>query len=203
MKEIAEKGLEPDPRKAVEDICAKKFTHLQARIVVENYKEHIKVWAKTCVTVQPDVLNILAAIAFLVGYTKAEVYPPRKTMLKWWKMKTFIADDAQADAFFSKIEGSNLEVGGRKGLAAEQKLNYIQSMCPPEFSEEKAREIDPAFEVLWTFLSTAIDYRTSALKQAQAEYEERKKKAEEEEQAFDEPDLTTLDDDFDGLAAAA
>jgi len=76
-------------------------------------------------------------------------------------------------------------------------------MVPADFNEEKAKEVDPSIEVLWNFLTTSLDYRTSALKMAQVDFEERKKKAEEEEQAFDEPDLTTLDDDFEGLAGSA
>jgi len=202
MKEIADRGLEADPRKVVEEICFKKFAHLQAKQVVDYYKEHIKLWAATCFTVQPEVLNIMAAIAFLIGYTKAEVYPPRKTMLKWANIKSLIADDKKADAFFAKLESASLDIG-RKGLSIEQKLSFIQTLLPAEFNDEKAKEIDPAFEVLWTFLSTAVDYRTSALKQAQVEYDERKKKAEEDEATFDEPDLTTIDDDCEGAAVPA
>lgn len=205
MKEIADRGLEADPKKAVEEICFKKFTHLQAKQVVDYYKEHIKVWANTCFTVQPEVLNILAALSFLAGYTKVDVYPPRKQkieMIKWWKVKGLIVDDKlEPDAFFNKLEASNVDIG-RKGLEAEQKLAFIKGLLPADYSEEKAREVDPAFEVLWTFVSTAVDYRESALKQAQVEYDERKKKAEEEETAFEEPELVTVDDDFEGLAGA-
>jgi hypothetical protein len=201
MKEIADKGLEADPRKVVEEICYKKFAYLQAQMVVEYYKEHIKGWVKMSVTVQPDVLNIMTAIAFLVGYIKADVYPSRKAAVKWWKVKSLLGDDKQADVFFSKLASANVDIG-KKDLASEQKLSFIQSLLPPEFNEEKARDIDPAFEVLWNFLSSAVDYRSSALKQAQAEYGERKKKAEEEEQTFEEPDLTTIDDDFEGLATS-
>lgn len=202
LREIGERGLEAEPRKVAEDNCYKQFVHLQAKVVVDYYKEHIKGWANTCFTVQPEVLSIMAALAFLIGYTKADVYPPRKTMLKWSTMKALIADDKQADIFFGKVESSVLNIG-RKDLAAEQKLAHIQSLLPAEFNEEKAREIDPAFEVLWTFLSSAIDYRLAALTTAKAEYDERKKAAEEAEQTFDEPDLTTIDDDFEGLPASA
>lgn len=205
MKEITDRQLEPAVQEVVKEIAYKKFTNLQAKNVVEYYKEHIKGWVKSSVTVQPEVLNIVAAIAFLIGYTKAEVYPPRKTMLKWWKLKELMGDDKQADAFFEKLTNASLEIG-RKNLTNEQKLNHIQSLLPPEFNgeagPEKAKEIDPAFEVLWTYLSTAVDYRTSALKQAQTEYDERKKKAEEEEQTFEEEPLTSVDDDFEGLVAS-
>lgn len=200
MKEIGERGLEADPRSRAEEVCGKKFVFLQAKMVIDSYKESIKAYAKSCFTVQPEILNILAAIAFLSGYAKAEIYPPRKTMLKWANMKTFFESGPEAEQFFGKIDGVNLDVG-RKGLTAEQKLAAIQALLPADFNEEKAKEIDPAVEVLWIFLSSALDYRSSTLKAAQADYDEKKKKAEEEEQPFEEPELTTLDDDFEGLTA--
>lgn len=202
MKAIAEKGLEADPKKVVEEICFKKYANLQAQKVVLDYKEFIKDWVAKSFTAPQEVVNVMAAIAFLSGHTKAEVYPPRKTMLKWDAIKKLVGTDKPVDAFFAKLEASSLEIG-RQNLTTEQKLSFIQTLLPAEFNEEKAKEIDPAFEVLWTYLSTAVDYRTSALKQAQDEFNERKKKAEEEEQAFEEPDLTTIDDDFEGLAAPA
>jgi hypothetical protein len=201
MKEIADRGLEADPKKAVEEVCYKKYASLQAKMVVGLYKDEIKKFVEKTYCVQPEVLNIMAAIAFLVGYTKAEVYPPRKTILKWPESNFARNIFGTADAFFSKIEAIDFEIG-KKNLTNEQKLSFIQSLIPAEWNEEKAKEIDPAFEVLWNYLSSAIDYRTSALKQAQVEYEERKKKAEEEEQEFSEPALATLDDDFEGLATS-
>jgi hypothetical protein len=204
LKEINDRGLEPDPKKAVEEICYKKFAHLQAKEVVKAYVEHIKLWARTCVTVQPEVLNTLAALCFLVGYTKADVYSPRKQkieMIKWWKFKSLILDDtAEPDAFFNKMEASNVDIG-RKGLDAEQKLSFIKGLLPADFTEEKAKEVDTTFEVLWNFVSSAVDYRLSALKQAQVEFDERKKAAEEAGEEFTEEPLDKLDDDFEGLAA--
>merc|ERR1712216_763376 len=107
------------------------------------------------------------------------------------------------DSFFDKLSKVLLEVGSRKGLTNEQKLSFVQTLLPADFSEEKAKEVDPAFEVLWSSLSAAVDFRSSALKQAQTEYNDRKKAAEEAEQAFEEPELTTVDDDFEALIAAA
>merc|ERR1719409_1215225 len=111
-------------------------------------------------------------------------------MLKWANMKSLL----QGDTFYTKIEKCDLEIG-RKGLTNEQKLVNIQSLVPPEFNEEKAKEIDPAFEVLWTFLTTALDYRTTNLKQAQADYDAKKKAAEEADppEPFEEPDPQTID----------
>merc|ERR1711908_179001 len=135
-------------------------------------------------------------------------------MLKWLShprqgIKNFLADDKQVDIFFSKLESSNIDFdvqkgGGRKGLTNEQKLTNIQALLPPDFNEEKAKEIDPAFEVLWTFLKTAVDYRVQALTQAKADYDARKAAAEgaDPPEPFEEPELTTIDDDFEGLTAS-
>jgi len=202
MKEIAERGLESEKKTSAEELCGKKFTYLQNKMVVDYYKDSIQGFAKMCFTVQPEILNIVAAIAFLAGYVKADIYPKRKTMLKWSEMKSLF-EESKAEQFFGKIEATSLEIG-RKDLTAEQKLPAIQALLPADFNEEKAKEIDPAIEVLWNFLSSALDYRTSALRQAQADFDGRKKAAEEEDPpaAFDEPELATLDDDFEGLTAA-
>jgi len=211
MKEIGERGLEADKKGAVEELCGKKFAYLQAKMVIDNYKDSIQSFAKMGFTAEPELLNILAAIAFLAGYSKAEIYPARKTMLKWPKIKTLFTDDKESEQFFGRIEAISLDVG-RKDLKSEQKLAAIQAMLPADFNEEKAKEIDPSVELLWSFLTTALDYRTSTLKQAQVDFEDRKKKVEEEnaqveeggtKKVFDEPDLSTLDDDFEGLAAPA
>merc|ERR1712070_967100 len=144
MKEIADQGLEADRKTVVEEICNKKFDALQAKMVVDYYKQHIQAWGTKCFTAQPEVLNILAAIAFFIGYTKADVYPPRKTMLKWAQLKEFVSEDSKkADDFFAKLESTSLDIG-RKGLADEQKLKSIQSVMPPDFDAEKAKAIDPA-----------------------------------------------------------
>merc|ERR1719162_417157 len=113
-------------------------------------------------------------------------------MLKWTNMQKLLDDK-----FFVQLETINLEIG-KKGLTAEQKLAYIQSLLPADFNEEKAMEVDPAFAVLWNFLTASIDYRLSALQQQQAEYNERKKAAAAAEDGppFEEPELATLDDDF-------
>jgi len=192
MAEINGRGLDAEVKKAVDDVCFVKHAHLQAQMVVGFYKEQLKTFVNACFAVQPEVLNVFAAVAFLIGYTKAEVYPTRKTVLKWPTMKALVS----SDGFFAKLEAANLEIGQRKELVDEQKLSNIHPLLPADFNEEKAKEIDPAFEVLWMFLKTAIDFRAGALKQAQVEYEGRKKSAEEAETAFEEPDPQTLDDDF-------
>jgi hypothetical protein len=206
MKAIAEKQppYEPEMRKALEECVQKKSIFTKAKTVVCMYRENVNTFVGKSYTVQDEVLKIFAAIAFLIGYAKEDVFPPRKLetkWLKWWKVKMLFEGGA-ADTFFSKLEACDLEVG-KKNLTAEQKLNFIQGLVPAEFNEEKAREVGPAFEVLWTFLSTALDYRTGELKQKQAEFEQRKKDAEAAETPFEEPDLTTVDDDFEAMLASA
>merc|ERR1711907_123418 len=99
LKDISDRGLEADPKKAVEEISAKKFAFLQANMVCAAYKEQIKAWLGVCFTAKPEVVNVLAGLAFLAGYTKAEVYPPRKAQLKWGTLKELLNNDA----FFAKL----------------------------------------------------------------------------------------------------
>lgn len=191
--------LEPEKRQQYDDLLAKKLAFMSARAVVGFYKEHINNWYRSCFTVQPEILSALAAIFFLAGYKKEEVYPERKTVLKWNKFQALFEEMAgSTERAFEAFEKVDLEVG-RKGLTTEQKLTAVQALVPGDLNEEKAKEIDPAFEVLWTFLTTAVDYRASVLAQYKADYEARKKQAEEQDPpvAFEEPELSTLDDDYD------
>jgi hypothetical protein len=200
----------PEQRTVLEEIVDKKFLFLKNQMVVNNCIDAILAHVNICFTVPEEVLIAFAAIAFLIGYTKEEVYPPNKEVLKWWRMKSLF-EGSKSDTFFTKLQDCNLEVPdfnnkltdytkvGRKNLTAEQKLSSIKTLMssiPADFNDEKAAEVDPTFEALWVFLSSAIDYRTSELNQKQYEYDQRKKTAEAEEQPFEEPELSTLDDDF-------
>jgi hypothetical protein len=194
-KVIADSGSEQ--RTVLEDIVDKKYLYLKNKMVVNNLVDSILAYVNVSFAVPPEVLTAFAAIAFLIGYTKEDVYPPRKKDLKWLRMKSLF-EGTKSEVFFTKLQDCNLEVG-RKNLTAEQKLSSIKSLMstiPADFTSEKAAEVDPTFEALWVFLSSAIDYRTSELNQKQEEYSQRKKAAEAEEQTFEEPDLSTVDDDF-------
>jgi len=202
MADIAGMGLEAEAKAAAEEVCAKKFLHLQAKMLVDYYKEPIKTFLNQSFTTTPEMLNVIAGIAFIVGHSRAEVYPDRKAMLKWASIKKLFADGK--DDFFVRIDAANLDVG-RKNLTEEQKLAFIKTLMPadvPAFVEgETAKKIDPAFDVLFNFLNTAIEYRSAALKQMRADYNNRKKNAEEADppEPFEEPELSTIDDDFEGL----
>merc|ERR1719362_1889972 len=52
----------------------------------------------------------------------------------------------------------------RKDVKPEHKLVSIRELAsPPEFTEEKAREVSPAFEVLYTLIQAAMSYRQKDL----------------------------------------
>jgi len=65
MQAIADKGLDPDPKKALEEVLAKKYAFFRAREVLVDFKEKILALVKACHTVSPDMLNLFAALAFL------------------------------------------------------------------------------------------------------------------------------------------
>mmetsp|Transcript_33958 Transcript_33958/g.60005 ORF Transcript_33958/g.60005 Transcript_33958/m.60005 type:complete len:598 (-) Transcript_33958:125-1918(-) len=194
--EIANMGLDPEPKAAREELLQKKFKFLVAKQVVVEQKDAITEFLEKYMTVPPEVLNVLAAIAFLVGYTKAQVYPARKTALKLPKLKTVMDD-----MLFEKIDKLELEEE-RKGLTPEQKLSYIKGtfLAPlGEFNETfSAKEIDPYFELLYSFIVSACDFRTAHLAFVKSQYELRKQQAETADppQPFTEPPPTELDDDM-------
>jgi len=200
MQAIADKGLDPDPKKALEEVLAKKFGFFRARKVLVDFKEKLITLVKACHTVSPEMLNTFAALAFLVGYKKEEVYPERKTALQWAKLKTVLLEAA----FFDKVDALELDTE-KTGLAPEHKLVAIRALMPSEYTAETgpdmAKEVDPSFECLWSFMMTVIEYRTAFLNQLKAEYEARKAAATEAEEAFTEPELVERDDDFEGLSA--
>jgi hypothetical protein len=201
MKAIGDACHEPDMKKALEENIQKKFNFMKAQTVVGLCRDQIMKFVQTSFTVPQEVLNVFAAIAFLIGCTKEEVYPPRKNVMKWWRMQNMF-EGAKVDNFFTKAEACTLAVG-KKNLTAEQKLTFIQSLMPADYTSEKAAAIDPYFDVLWIFLTAALEHRTAELKQAQGDFEARKKEAEAAEQTFDEPELATIDDDFEGFGSGA
>merc|ERR1712118_306532 len=113
-------------------------------------KEKILAFSKACHTVSADMLNTMAAVAFLVGFKKEEVYPERKSALQWQKLKTVICNSS----FFEKVDALELDAL-KTGLTSEQKLAFIKGLIPnvgDEAGSEKAKELDPAFEVIWFFM---------------------------------------------------
>jgi len=190
--EIENAGHEPERKASLEEVLHKKYKFLQAQKVVLGLKPHIMKQIGTWVTVPPDVLGVLAALAFLIGYTREQVYPSRKSTLKWAQLATIIDDE-----FFYTIEKTVVS-GERKGIIKEQKLSSVKSLIPADYDETKAREVAAEFEVLAIFLLAAVDYRTADLAWRKSDYEYRKKQAEESDppEAFTEPDLIEVDDDY-------
>jgi len=189
--QIIEDGLEGDVKAAKEDVVAKKYKFFQSRRVLLDMKDQVMELMALWVTVPTEVINILAAICFLAEYTKDTVYPARKSALTWSKMKTVIDD-----AFFETI-GSYAVGGARKNLKEEQKFKNVKAMLPADYDAEKSKEGDPLFEVIFTYLQSAIEYREGQLGFAKSEFERRKKEAEEADPPvpFDEEPLDKLDDD--------
>eukprot|EP00441_Pelagodinium_beii_P039837 CAMPEP_0197648202 /NCGR_PEP_ID=MMETSP1338-20131121/27615_1 /TAXON_ID=43686 ORGANISM="Pelagodinium beii, Strain RCC1491" /NCGR_SAMPLE_ID=MMETSP1338 /ASSEMBLY_ACC=CAM_ASM_000754 /LENGTH=582 /DNA_ID=CAMNT_0043222161 /DNA_START=94 /DNA_END=1842 /DNA_ORIENTATION=- len=182
----------PDEKK---DVLQKKFAFLKA---VEAAKELTNVIEsmKTWVWVTPEVLSVFAAACFIAGFSKEDVYPRRKTVLAWEKLK-MIAEKPME--LLTKLEKVEFE-GPKKGLKPEHKLAFITPMsAPAEMDEEKAKEISPGFMLIFRVIQAALAYRNADLEMRKAEWT---KQMAEKEAAGEEyagpaiPALEELDDDF-------
>jgi hypothetical protein len=195
---IMEGGYVPEEAEVRKEIVDKKYSFLKNKAIAEHCRDIILAYVNVCFTVPPEVLTTFACLAFLIGYTKEEVYPPNKKDLKWLRIKSLF-EGAKANDFFAKLGECSLEFG-RKKLTAEQKFSSIKAMkdtIPAEFTNEKAIEVDPSFEVLWILLTSALEYRKAELDSKQAEYDARKKAAEEREEKLEEEErLHYYDDDY-------
>jgi len=177
---------EPEQKELVQE----KYKYLRARQAFVQLKALV-LELLSWVVVPPEVLNVIAATAFMYGYPKDKIYPKRKTMLKWDTLKTLLNDE-----LFTTVQEANI-CAERTKLQPEQKLASIKEMATPaEYDEEKARALAPAFEVLYTLIQAACAYRAKDLAVRKAEYAKRKEAAAAAEEAFTETALEDLDDDF-------
>lgn len=110
-----------------------------------------------------DVMNVVAALCYFAGHTKAEVYPRRKSTMDWQKLKMLLN---QPLSLLEKIVQKEVE-GPRKGLLPEHLHAYIlQQASPAEMDAEKAKdgigscgvavglseEISPAFQLIYNLV---------------------------------------------------
>jgi len=195
MKAIDEKMAEaiekeeaecPDEKK---DVLQKRFAFLKA---VETAKELAPLIESmnTWVWVIPEVLSVFAAASFIAGYAKEDVYPRRKLVLAWEKLRFVVEKPLE---LLKKIENVEYE-GPKKGLKPEHKMAFITPMsAPAEMDAEKAREVGSGFMLLFNVIQAAIAYRNADLEMRKAEWTKQKEEAGEE---YEGPSLDELDDDF-------
>jgi len=176
----------PDERKVVHE---KKVAFLHALRIAEGLADIIT-GLQSWVFMTPEVLNVLAAAALLAGYPKDELYPRRKTSLAWEKLKFVVQKPKEV---LRRLGEAQFE-GAKKGLNPEQKHAFIQQMASPaEMDAEKAKEVAPAFMLLFNLVQAGCAYRAADLEVRRAEWEKQKEEAGEE---FGGPPLEELDDDF-------
>lgn len=173
------------------DMMQEKYKYRKAREVFLNCKD-LFLELTTWVVASEEMLNIMAATFYMYGLTKEEIYPKRKSMLKWDTLKAIMVDPK----FLAVVKTKDV-CEQRKDVKAEHKLVNIRELAsPPDFTEEKAREISPAFEVLYTLIQAAMSYRQKDLATRKADWVRRKEKSEEAGEEFKETPLEDLDDDF-------
>jgi len=185
----AEESECPPEEEMKKELIGKKWAYLKAARVFLELKD-IFLKLTSWVVVPPEMLNIIAATAFMFGYTKVQLYPKRKPNLNWETLVKVLDED-----FFTTVQEVDV-TAEKKGIEQEQKLAAIKAMLPADYDATKAKELSPAFELLYSLLDAAIAYRTADLTTRKAAYEKQK---EEEGEDFQEPPLEEADVDFEGL----
>ncbi|CAE7320850.1 Ank1 [Symbiodinium natans] len=171
------------------EVVQKKFAFLRALEVAKELSSMIS-GLTSWVYATPDLMNVVAALAHFAGYTKADIYPRRKTTLNWQHLKQLLQNPLQLLEKVGKVEVE----GPRKGLLPEHLHAYITQLgSPAEMDAEKAKEIAPAFLMLFQVLQAGCAYRAADLELRKAEFNKQKEEAGEE---YDGPALEDLDDDF-------
>lgn len=177
------------------ELAQEKYKYIKARTVFSQCKD-LFLELTTWVVAPQEMLNIMAGTFYMYGLAKEEIYPKRKSMLKWETLKGIIVDPK----FLAVVEKKDV-CEQRKDIKAEHKLASIRELASPaDFTEEKAREISPALEVLYSLIQAAISYRSKDLTTRKEAWNKRKEKTEEAGEEFKETPLEDIDDDFAELA---
>jgi len=187
----------PDARKGV---LQKKNVFLKA-VEIAKEQQHMIGALSSWVVATPELMSVVTAAAFMAGSTRDEIYPRRKTVLEWAKLRTFIAKPLDLISRLEKVEYE----GPRKGLTPDQKQSFFQSLATPaEMDADKAKEISPGFMLLFNLLQAALAYRATDLEVRRAAWTQQKEEAMAQSgEEYDGPQLQDLDDDFEEPPSAA
>ncbi|CAK9064717.1 unnamed protein product [Durusdinium trenchii] len=171
------------------ELIQKKFAFLKALQVAKEMHQLIGGLTSWVYTTS-DVMNVVAALAYFAGYSKKDIYPRRKSTMDWQKLKTLLNDPL---VLLEKVVKKEVE-GPKKDVPPEHLHNFILQMASPaEMDAEKAKEISPAFQLLYNLVQAGCAYRNADLELRKAEFNKKKEEAGEE---YEGPALEDLDDDF-------
>lgn len=192
----AEEAECPEERK---DVLQKKHAFCKAAEIAKDLQELISALSDWVVAT-PELMSVISAAAFMAGFTRDDIYPRRKTVLEWAKLKTFIAKPLDVIGRLEKVEYE----GPRKGLAPDQKQSFFRSLATPIVNEvamdaDRAKEISPAFMLIFNLVHAALTYRAADLEIRKAEFTTQKEEAIarlDSPEEYDGPKLEDLDDDF-------
>eukprot|EP00434_Breviolum_minutum_P025068 symbB.v1.2.022144.t2/scaffold1909.1/size96399/8 len=171
------------------ELIQKKFAFLKALQVAKEMHELIGSLTSWVYTTS-DVMNVVAALAYFAGYKKADIYPRRKSTMDWQKLKMLLNAPL---VLLEKVVKKEIE-GPRKDVLPEHLHAFIlQLASPAEMDGEKAKEISPAFQLIFNLVQAGCAYRNADLELRKAEFNKQKEEAGEE---YEGPALEDLDDDF-------
>ncbi|CAJ1356431.1 unnamed protein product, partial [Effrenium voratum] len=139
------------------DVIQKKFAFLRALEVAKELTGMVcslSSWVYTT----PEVMNVVAALAYFAGHTKAELYPRRKSSMNWQKLKTFLSLQLLEKMGQVQVEGPRKEL-----LPEHLHSSILQLASPAEMDAEKAKEVSPGFQLIFNLVQAGCAYRNADL----------------------------------------
>jgi len=177
----------------LKNVAERKRDYITAVKLVLQFKDQI-MKLKTWVYVDEKVKDVVAAILFMFGSTKDEVYPKRKSTLEWATLLQKI--DQELFKAIMNTEHGNTFCGPRTGLKEEHKLKNILEIFTrgDALDVDKAKLIAPAFGVLFGLIEAGCNLRKDDVAERKASYLKRKEAADQAKANPDEaenaPDFT-------------
>merc|ERR1712151_510457 len=173
--EEVESGAEPEEKN---DLIKKEYVYELYKQVALKFQDKIMAM-KSWVCVKKEVANVFAAsiLMYTAGskFDKESIFPKRKSDPDWQKMSVILDEN-----YFQGVERTFV-INERKGLSQEQKLIYIKNLVDSSgFDMATAKEVSPAFAVLFLMIQAACEYRDADVKYRTAKYKKDKEAAEKE-----------------------
>jgi len=173
------------------EVVRTKYLYEQAMHVALECKDKIMAM-RSWVYVSPKVKGVVAAAVLMYSCGtkffekgvlieaekykefKESIYPKRKTYPDWAKLVLLLDN-----SYFQGVEKAEV-VGERKGLAPELKLSFMKELVDSSgFDLETAKQVSPAFAVLFNMIQAAVNYRSADVAYRTAKYKKEKAAGEE------------------------
>mmetsp|Transcript_103335 Transcript_103335/g.289550 ORF Transcript_103335/g.289550 Transcript_103335/m.289550 type:complete len:595 (+) Transcript_103335:36-1820(+) len=171
-KEFEETEHEEVHKEMIHELISLRYDYKRdVKVLMELQEAFLAL--KKWVVAPPEMMNLIAAVCYMFGRTREDIYPKRKPNLNW-QVLLEVLDESFVHTLW-EAEPTIIEL--RQELPPERKLSAIKELLPAEFDAEKCQALSPALELLHKVLLSAIAYREKHLQLEKARYEQAKQEA--------------------------